>query len=107
MEKLVGTEIPCRITKLDVTEEDVVVDRRVIAEEQALALAQGRYENLKEGDIVSGQVRSFAAYGAFIDLGGIDGLLHISDIAHARIATPDEVLTLGQQPALKLLQTDT
>ena len=106
MEKLVGTEITCRITKLDVTEEDVVVDRRVIAEEQALALAQGRYENLKEGDIVSGQVRSFAAYGAFIDLGGIDGLLHISDIAHARIATPDEVLTVGQQLELKVLKVD-
>ena len=106
MEKLVGTEITCRITKLDVTDEDVVVDRRVIAEEQALALAQGRYDNLKEGDIVSGQVRSLAAYGAFIDLGGIDGLLHISDISHARIATPEEVLTVGQQLELKVLKVD-
>jgi small subunit ribosomal protein S1 len=106
MEKLVGTEITCRITKLDVTDEDVVVDRRVIAEEQALALAQGRYDNLKEGDIVSGQVRSLATYGAFIDLGGIDGLLHISDISHARIATPDEVLTVGQQLELKVLKVE-
>jgi len=106
MEKLVGTEITCRITKLDSTEEDVVVDRRVIAEEQALALAQGRYDNLKEGDIVSGQVRSLTAYGAFIDLGGIDGLLHISDIAHSRIASPEEVLSVGQQLELKVLKVD-
>jgi small subunit ribosomal protein S1 len=106
MEKLVGTEITCRITKLDVTDEDVVVDRRVIAEEQALALAQGRYANLSEGDIVSGSVRSLATYGAFVDLGGIDGLLHISDISHARIATPEEVLTVGQQLELKVLKVD-
>ena len=106
MEKLVGQEITCRITKLDVTDEDVVVDRRVIAEEQARSLEQGRYSELKEGDIVSGQVRSFAAYGAFIDLGGIDGLLHISDIALSRVTTPEDVLSIGQQLQLKVLKVD-
>ena len=106
MEKLVGQEITCRITKLDVTDEDVVVDRRVIAEEQARLLEQGRYSEMKEGDIVSGQVRSLAAYGAFIDLGGIDGLLHISDIAHSRVTTPEDVLTVGQQLELKVLKVD-
>ena len=85
MEKLVGQEITCRITKLDVTEEDVVVDRRVISEELARAQAQGRYSEMKEGDIVRGAVRSFTTYGAFIDLGGIDGLLHVSDISWGRI----------------------
>src|ERR1017187_10317930 len=106
MEDLVGQEITCRITKLDVTDEDVVVDRRVIAEEQARSLEQGRYSELKEGDIVSGQVRSFAAYGAFIDLGGIDGLLHISDIALSRVTTPEDVLSIGQQLQLKVLKVD-
>jgi small subunit ribosomal protein S1 len=106
MEKLVGQEITCRITKLDVTDEDVVVDRRVIAEEQARSLEQGRYSELKEGDIVSGQVRSFAVYGAFIDLGGIDGLLHISDIALSRVTTPEDVLSIGQQLQLKVLKVD-
>ena len=106
MEKLVGQEITCRITKLDVTEEDVVVDRRVIAEEQARSLEQGRYNEIKEGDIVSGQVRSLTAYGAFIDMGGIDGLLHISDIAHSRVTTPEDVLTVGQQLELKVLKVD-
>ncbi|MEO6965525.1 MAG: 30S ribosomal protein S1 [Acidobacteriaceae bacterium] len=106
MEKLVGQEITCRIIKLDVADEDVVVDRRVIAEEQASVLAQNRYSELKEGDIVSGQVRSLTAYGAFVDLGGIDGLLHISDIAWSRVNTPEDVLSVGQELQLKVLKVD-
>ena len=106
MEKLVGQDIACRITKVDAADEDVVVDRRVILEEQARALEQSRYSDLKEGDIVSGRVRSFAAYGAFIDLGGIDGLLHVSDIAWTRIASPENVLSAGQELELKVLKVD-
>jgi len=106
MEKLVGQEITCRITKLDVAEEDVVVDRRVIAEEQARLLERSRYSEIKEGDIVSGQVRSLASYGAFVDLGGIDGLLHISDIAWSRVNAPEDVLSIGQQLQLKVLKVD-
>jgi small subunit ribosomal protein S1 len=83
LEKLVGTEINCRITKLDVTDENVVVDRRVVLEEQARGLIQARHAAMKEGDTVTGTVRTLMPYGAFIDLGGIDGLLHVSDIAHS------------------------
>jgi small subunit ribosomal protein S1 len=106
MEKLVGQEITCRITKLDVTDEDVVVDRRVISEELARAQEQGRYSEMKEGDIVSGTVRSFATYGAFVDLGGIDGLLHISDISWSRVKAAEDVLTVGQELRLKVLKVD-
>jgi small subunit ribosomal protein S1 len=106
MEKLVGQEITCRITKLDTTEEDVVVDRRVILEEQARSLEQGRYSEIKEGDIVTGAVRSLAAYGAFVDLGGIDGLLHISDIAWSRVTAPEDLLSVGQELRLKVLKVD-
>ena len=106
MEKLVGQEITCRITKLDSTEEDVVVDRRIVLEEQARSLEAGRYSEMKEGDIVTGTVRSLAAYGAFIDLGGIDGLLHISDIAWSRVAAPEDVLSVGQELRLKVLKID-
>jgi small subunit ribosomal protein S1 len=104
--KLVGTEITCRITKLDTEEEDVVVDRRVILEEQSSVLQQQRFGELKEGDIVSGKVRSFATYGAFVDLGGIDGLLHISDIAWTRVANPEDVLSVGEEFQLKVLSVD-
>ncbi|MBB5066044.1 30S ribosomal protein S1 [Granulicella mallensis] len=106
MEKLVGQEITCRIIKLDTEEEDVVVDRRVLVEEQARVLEQSRYAELKEGDIISGQVRSLASYGAFVDLGGIDGLLHISDISWSRVGTPEDVLTVGQQLQLKVLKVE-
>ncbi|HET9099810.1 MAG TPA: 30S ribosomal protein S1 [Acidobacteriaceae bacterium] len=106
MEKLVGQEITCRITKLDVTDEDVVVDRRAILEEQALSVRQDRYSALKEGDIVNGEVRSLAAYGAFVDIGGIDGLLHVSDISWSRVTSPEDVLTVGQQLQLKVLKVD-
>jgi small subunit ribosomal protein S1 len=106
LEKLVGQEITCRIVKLDATEEDVVVDRRVILEEQARQLEQERYAEVKEGDIVSGLVRSLTSYGAFVDLGGVDGLLHVSDIAWSRINNPEEVLAVGQRLQVKVLKID-
>jgi small subunit ribosomal protein S1 len=106
MEKLVGQEITCRITKLDITDEDVVVDRRVILEEQALTVRQDRYSEIKEGDIVSGQVRSLAGYGAFVDIGGIDGLLHVSDLSWSRVNSPEDMLTVGQELQLKVLKVD-
>jgi small subunit ribosomal protein S1 len=106
LEKLVGEEITCRIVKLDAAEEDVVVDRRVILEEQTRQLEQKRYSEVSEGDIVSGQVRSLTSYGAFVDLGGVDGLLHVSDIAWSRVNKPEEVLTVGQQLQVKVLKVD-
>jgi small subunit ribosomal protein S1 len=106
LEKLVGTEITCRITKLDVLDEDVVVDRRVVLEEQARGLQADRYATMKEGDVVGGKVRSLMPYGAFVDLGGMDGLLHISDIAHSRVEKPEDVLTVGQELQLKILKID-
>jgi small subunit ribosomal protein S1 len=106
LEKLVGTEITCRITKLDVMDEDVVVDRRVVLEEQARGLNEARHAALTEGVTIAGTVRTIMPYGAFIDLGGIDGLLHVSDIAHARVTKPDDVLTIGQELQLKILKID-
>jgi small subunit ribosomal protein S1 len=106
LEKLVGTEITCRITKLDVTDEDVVVDRRVVLEEQARAASQAQRDSMKEGDTVTGTVRTLVPYGAFIDIGGVDGLLHISDMAHSRVAKPEDVLTAGQEIQVKILKID-
>ncbi|HEX4757482.1 MAG TPA: 30S ribosomal protein S1 [Terracidiphilus sp.] len=106
LEKLVGTEITCRITKLDVTDEDVVVDRRVVLEEQARAATAERHSAMKDGDTVSGTVRTLMPYGAFVDLGGVDGLLHISDIAYSRVAKPEDVLTVGQELQVRILKID-
>jgi len=107
LEKMVGQEIRCRITKLDVTEEDVVVDRRALAEEEIRAGKDRRYAEVKEGDQVHGTVRSLTDYGAFVDLGGVDGLLHVSDIAWSRINKPEDVLTVGQEIEARVLKVDT
>lgn len=104
LEKLVGQEIRCRITKLDATEEDVVVDRRTVLEEEARSAKSHRYSELREGDTVQGTVRSLMDYGAFIDLGGVDALLHVSDIAWARVPNPADVLSVGQELEVKILK---
>jgi len=106
MEKLVGQEIRCRITKLDSTEEDVVVDRRIVFEEEELAAKQRRYSEMKEGETVHGTVRSLMNYGAFIDIGGVDALLHVSDISWSRVRKPEDVLSPGQEIDVKVLKID-
>jgi len=106
MEKLVGQEIQCRITKLDISDEDVVVDRRVVIEDEAKSLKESRYATIQEGDIVRGTVRSLADYGAFVDLGGFDGLLHVSDLAWSRVSKPEDVLSVGQEIEAKVLKMD-
>jgi small subunit ribosomal protein S1 len=106
MESLVGQEIRCRIIKLDAAEEDVVVDRRAVAEEEDRSTKERRYSEIREGDTVSGTVRSLMDYGAFVDIGGVDGLLHISDIAWGRIEKPADVLTVGQQIDAKVLKIE-
>jgi len=107
LEALVGTEITCRITKLDVADEDVVVDRRVVLEEEAREGVAGRRAALKPGDTVNGTVRTIMPYGAFVEIEpGLDGLLHISDISRARVAKPEDVLTVGEQLTLRVLKID-
>ena len=104
MEKLVGQEIRCRIIKLDVTDEDVVVDRRALAEEEERATKDRLYGQIKEGDTISATVRSLTDYGAFVDVGGVDALLHVGDIAWGRINKPADVLSVGQQVEVKVLK---
>jgi small subunit ribosomal protein S1 len=106
MEKLVGQQITCRITKLDTEEEDVVVDRRAVLEEEAFAVQGARVAGLSEGEVVTGTVRSFAAYGAFVDIGGVDGLLHISDMAWSRVKAAEDLLSVGEEIQVKILSVD-
>ena len=106
MEKMVGQQITCRILKLDVADEDVVVDRRAVVEEEERVTKERRYSQLSEGDRVHGEVRSLTDYGAFVDIGGVDGLLHVSDIAWTRITSPADVLSVGQQIEAVVLKVD-
>jgi small subunit ribosomal protein S1 len=106
MEKLVGQEIRCRITKLDVTEEDVVVDHRAIAEDEERATKEQRYSLMKESETVHGTVRSLMDYGAFVDIGGVDALLHVSDISWQRVNKPADVLSVGEEIDAVILKID-
>lgn len=103
---LVGQEIRCRIIELDVAEENVVVDRRAVAEEEERAGKERRYSELKEGETVTGTVRSLMDYGAFIDLGGVDGLLHVGEISWSRINKPADLLSVGDQVSARVLKID-
>jgi small subunit ribosomal protein S1 len=106
MEKLIGQEIRCRIIKLDVADEDVVVDRRAVIEEEERAQKDRRYSEVKEGETITGTVRSLTDYGAFVDIGGVDALLHVADISWGRVNKPADVLTVGQQVEAKVLKVD-
>jgi small subunit ribosomal protein S1 len=106
LEKLVDQEIRCRIIKVDEADEDVVVDRRVIAEEEEKSAKERRYSEVKEGETVSGVVRSLTDYGAFVDIGGVDGLLHVGDISWSRVSKPADVLAVGQQIEARVLKID-
>ena len=106
MEKLIGQEIRCRIIKLDVADEDVVVDRRAVIEEDERAAKEKRYSEVKEGETVQGTIRSLTEYGAFVDIGGVDALLHVADISWGRINKPADVLSVGQQVEAKVLKVD-
>lgn len=106
MEKLVGQEIRCRIIKLDVNDEDLVIDRRSVVEEEADQIRRNAIETLEEGAVVRGTVRSLAPYGAFIDIGGVDGLLHVGDISWSRVTDPSTELAVGDVLDLKVLKVD-
>ena len=106
MEKLIGQEIRCRIIKLDVADEDVVVDRRAVLEDEERAVKERRYSEIKEGETVTGTVRTLTDYGAFVDIGGVDALLHVADISWGRLNKASDLLTVGQQVEAKVLKVD-
>ena len=104
LEKLVGQQIECRITKINAAEEDVVVDRRVILEERERQAKEEAFGKLQEGDIIRATVRSLTDFGAFVDLGGVDGLLHVSDMSYSRNVKPGEVVKAGEELDVKILK---
>ena len=106
VEKLVGQEIRCRIIKLDMADEDVVVDRRAVLEDEEREAKEKRYSQVKEGETVTGTVRSLTDFGAFVDIGGVDALLHVADISWGRVNKPADVLKPGQEVEAKVLKVD-
>jgi len=106
MQTLVGQEIACRVIKLDTEKEDIVVDRRVVLEEERAKAKEEKLSGLQVGMVVRGTVRSLLDYGAFIDIGGVDGMLHVADISHGRVNKPADALSIGQELDVKILKVD-
>jgi small subunit ribosomal protein S1 len=106
MEALVGQEIQCRIIKLDIGEEDVVVDRRSVLEEEQARARREAFDRLEEGTVVRGTVRSLTEFGAFVDIGGVEGLLHIADMSWSRLGKPSDLVAAGDSVEVKILRVN-
>jgi small subunit ribosomal protein S1 len=103
---LEGRELEFKLIKLDSKRNNVVVSRRAVMEAESSAEREALLENLQEGQVVKGIIKNLTDYGAFVDLGGIDGLLHITDMAWKRIKHPGEIVEVGQELTVKVLKFD-
>jgi len=103
---LEGKELEFKVIKLDQRRNNVVVSRRAVVEEEYSAEREALLGSLQEGQVVKGVVKNLTDYGAFLDLGGIDGLLHITDMAWKRVKHPSEVVNVGDEIDIKVLKFD-
>ncbi len=101
---LMGTPQPFHILKMDRSRGNIVVSRRAVLEESREEVRNELMENLKEGQVLQGVVKNITDYGAFIDLGGVDGLLHVTDISWKRVNHPSEVLHVGQTVDVQVIR---
>jgi len=106
LDALAGQDVPVKIVKLNRRRGNVVVSRKLAVEEEIHERKSATLDHIQEGSVVTGVVKNLAEYGAFVDLGGIDGLLHVTDISWGRIAHPSEVLHVGDEIAVKVLKFD-
>ena len=103
---LEGKPLEFKVIKLDQKRNNVVVSRRAVVEQEFSAERSALLENLQEGAVVRGTVKNLTDYGAFVDLGGIDGLLHITDMAWKRVKHPSEVVKVGEEIEVRILKFD-
>src|SRR5690242_11819583 len=106
LDSYVGQEFPVRILKLNRRRNNAVVSRRILLEEENASRKAAALAGVHEGAVVTGVIKNLTDYGAFVDLGGIDGLLHVSDISHGRVTHPSQVIQVGQEVTAKVLKFD-
>lgn len=106
MDSFIGQDIPVRIIKLNRRRGNVVVSRRLAIEQEAAERKSVTLEHLEEGFVTTGVVKNLTEYGAFVDLGGIDGLLHVTDMTWGRVSHPAEVVHVGDEVTVKVLKFD-
>jgi small subunit ribosomal protein S1 len=106
LDQFLGQDIPVKVIKLNRRRGNVVVSRKMAIEEDLKVRKERALEHLEEGAVVSGTVKNLTEYGAFVDLGGIDGLLHVSDMSHGRVMHASEVVRVGDELTVKILKFD-
>ncbi len=106
LDSLIGQDIPVKLIKLNRRRGNVVVSRKLAVEEEISARKVSTLEHLSEGAIVTGVVKNLTEYGAFIDLGGIDGLLHVTDMSYGRVTHPSELVHVGDEVTVRVLKFD-
>src|SRR4030043_1177832 len=106
LDALIGQRLKFKVIKFNRKRSNIVLSRRVLLDEERKQLREETLKNLKEGDLVEGTVKNLTDYGAFVDLGGMDGLLHITDISWGRIGHPSEKPSIGDRIKVKVLHFD-
>src|SRR5271169_1641752 len=106
LDQFTGQDIPVKVLKINRRRGNVVVSRKMAIEEELQVRKISALEHLFEGAVVPGVVKNLTEYGAFVDLGGIDGLLHVSDMSHGRVNHPNEVVHVGDEITVKVLKFD-
>jgi small subunit ribosomal protein S1 len=106
LDALIGEEISCKIIKLNKKRSNIVVSRKAVLETEHLRRKERTLAQLREGAVVTGTVKNITDYGVFVDLGGIDGLLHITDLSWGRVSHPSEAVSVGDELQVKVLKFD-
>ncbi|MFB3825683.1 MAG: 30S ribosomal protein S1 [Bryobacteraceae bacterium] len=106
LDMFVGQDIPVKVIKLNRRRGNVVVSRKLAVEQEINERKTETLEHLEEGAVVTGVVKNLTEYGAFVDLGGIDGLLHVTDMSYGRVGHPSEVVHVGDEITVKILKFD-
>lgn len=104
--KFEGKEIEAKIIEISASENRFILNRRVVIEKAAIEAKRELFDKLKEGEVVEGTVARTTNFGAFVDLGGVDGLVHISELTHGRLRNPADVVNVGEKINVKILKVD-
>jgi small subunit ribosomal protein S1 len=106
LDSLIGSRLKFKVIKFNRKRNNIVLSRRILLEDERKGVREVTLQHLQEGEIVEGTVKNLTDYGAFVDLGGLDGLLHITDISHGRVGHPSEKLSVGDRIKVKVLHFD-
>ncbi len=106
LEEFTGKELRCKVIELNRSRNNVVLSRRAVLEDERKEMRQGILDRLSPGDVVDGQISNIVDFGAFVDLDGMDGLIHISELSWSHVNHPSEILEIGQTVQVKVLDID-